>query len=51
MDPPVGCGEKGGEHPRTGDKTQVGGGVLGGWKFLQKCVKKEKICLKMREKS
>ena len=25
----------------------LGGG--GGWKFLQKCVKKQKFCLKMRE--
>ena len=26
-------------------------GVLGGGNFLQKCVKKQKFCLKMREKS
>ena len=42
MDPP-GCG---GEHPLTGVQTQIGG--AGGWKFLQKCVKKQKFCLKMR---
>ena len=39
----------GGEHPPTGIQTQVGG--CWGWKFLQKCVKKQKFYLKMSEKS
>ena len=41
MDPPGGGGVS---TPPTGVQTQVGG--AGGWKFLQKFVKKTKVLLK-----
>ena len=46
MDPP---GDLGASTPQVGFRPKLGGAGGGGWKFLQKCVKKQKFCLKMRE--
>ena len=46
-----GWGREGMSTPQLGSRPKLGGGGGGGggWKFLQKCVKKQKFCLKMRE--
>ena len=45
-----GGGGGGGEYPQLGSRPKlVGAGGGGGWNFLQKCVKKQKFCVKMRE--